>query len=161
MHPLTNSYPHFASFSADEDESGAFQYRARASDLTNGSSEIDSMKDPVKSYSSLASANTSPVSTLTGSSDVDNCRVLQDSGIYTTGSNSIGSIMSMSVSEKSTSSMSPTVRRHSLTGKKLIETHRALKLTSNFLSQGVKKAKILPHPSRTDCYPAEDQLGSH
>lgn len=95
----------------DDDDSGAFQYRSPDSDRCT-------IKEPVQSYSSLASANTSPVSTLTGSSDVDMCRVLQDSGIYTTGSNSIGSIMSMS--EKSTSSLSPVVRRHSLTGNNLI-----------------------------------------
>lgn len=93
----------------DDDDPGAFQFRSP--DLDSGTM----MKEPGKSYSSLISANTSPVSTLTGSSDVDMCRVLQDSGIYTTGSNSFGSIMSMS--EKSTSSLSPVVRRHSLTGK--------------------------------------------
>lgn len=95
----------------DDDESGAFQYRS--SDLDSGCGG-QNLKDAVKSYSSLSSANTSPLSTLTGSSDADMCRVLQDSGIYTAGSASIGSIMSMS--EKSTSSLSPVVRRHSLAG---------------------------------------------
>lgn len=98
------------SITEDDDESGAFQYRSPDVESNCGAT----MKEPVQSYTSLASTNTSPVSTLTGSSDVDMCRVLQDSGIYTTGTNSIGSIMSMS--EKSTSSLSPIVRRHSLTG---------------------------------------------
>lgn len=108
------------------------------------------MKEPVKSYSSLASTNTSPVSTLTGSSDVDMCRVLQDSGIYTTGSNSIGSIMSMS--EKSTSSLSPVVRRHSLTGNVIITISNGITATNRDPSnlcpsfpnpQPVKIARIL------------------
>lgn len=112
------------------------------------------MKDPVQSYSSLASANTSPVSTLTGSSDVDTCRVLQDSGIYTTGSNSIGSIMSMSVSEKSTSSMSPTVRRHSLTGMKIKETFATLNVKIEFPLAGSQKSEDHSGPFKNRLLPA-------
>lgn len=77
---------------------------------------VDSaIKQPLQSCTSLVSTNTSPVSTLTGSSDADMSRVLQDSGVYIGGSNSIGSLMSMSISEQSNSSLSPVTRRHSVT----------------------------------------------
>lgn len=67
---------------------------------------------PVQSMSSLTSANTSPVSTLTGSSEADVSRVTQESG-----QDSIGSLMSVSVSGSNGSSSSPVSRRHSVTSK--------------------------------------------
>lgn len=78
-----------------------------------------------QSCSSLASANTSPVSTLTGSSEADVSRVLlrgggglDDNGnpaMYG-GGDSIGSMMSVSMSGQSNdSSASPLSRRHSVT----------------------------------------------
>lgn len=73
---------------------------------------------PAQSCSSLASANTSPVSTLTGSSEADVSRVLQDSSVYNNiGCDSIGSLMSVSISGNSNGSSSPLSRRHSVTSK--------------------------------------------
>ncbi|XP_035899311.1 protein TANC2 isoform X1 [Anopheles stephensi] len=68
-----------------------------------------------QSCSSLTSANTSPVSTLTGSSEADVSRVLQlqEPNPYHTGCESIGSMMS--ISEQSNASSSPVSRRHSVT----------------------------------------------
>uniref|UniRef100_A0A182W197 Uncharacterized protein n=1 Tax=Anopheles minimus TaxID=112268 RepID=A0A182W197_9DIPT len=70
---------------------------------------------PNQSCSSLTSANTSPVSTLTGSSEADVSRVLQlqETNPYHTGCESIGSMMS--ISEQSNASSSPVSRRHSVT----------------------------------------------
>lgn len=68
-----------------------------------------------QSCSSLASANTSPVSTLTGSSEADMSRVLQESNVYNMGCDSIGSLMSVSMSGNSNGSASPLSRRHSVT----------------------------------------------
>uniref|UniRef100_A0A182M6Z2 Orc1-like AAA ATPase domain-containing protein n=1 Tax=Anopheles culicifacies TaxID=139723 RepID=A0A182M6Z2_9DIPT len=70
---------------------------------------------PNQSCSSLTSANTSPVSTLTGSSEADVSRVLQlqEANPYHTGCESIGSMMS--ISEQSNASSSPVSRRHSVT----------------------------------------------
>lgn len=71
------------------------------------------IRAPVQSLSSLTSANTSPVSTLTGSSEADVSRVTQESG-----QDSIGSLMSVSISNGSNaSSSSPVSRRHSVTSK--------------------------------------------
>lgn len=70
---------------------------------------------PAQSCSSLASANTSPVSTLTGSSEADVSRVLQESNVYNIGCDSIGSLMSVSISGNSNGSSSPLSRRHSVT----------------------------------------------
>lgn len=71
---------------------------------------------PIQSCSSLASTNTSPVSTLTGSSEADVSRVLQESSVYNMGSDSIGSLMSVSISGHSNGSASPAMsRRHSVT----------------------------------------------
>jgi len=73
---------------------------------------------PLQSCSSLASANTSPVSTLTGSSEADMSRVMQgDQSAYTAGCDSIGSLMSVSMSGQSNGSCSPLSRRHSVTSK--------------------------------------------
>lgn len=55
------------------------------------------------------SANTSPVSTLTGSSE--------DPHRHNAGSDSVGSLMSMSMSGQSNCSSSPVSRRHSVTSK--------------------------------------------
>ncbi|XP_049533516.1 protein TANC2 isoform X2 [Anopheles darlingi] len=75
-----------------------------------------------QSCSSLTSANTSPVSTLTGSSEADVSRVLTMQEAtnhhhhhYHTGCESIGSMMSVSISEQSNASSSPVSRRHSVT----------------------------------------------
>lgn len=75
---------------------------------------------PVQSSSSLTSTNTSPVSTLTGSSEADVSRNIQESNVYTSmGADSIGSLMSISVSGHSNGSMSPAIsRRHSVTSEK-------------------------------------------
>lgn len=74
-----------------------------------------------QSCSSLASANTSPVSTLTGSSEADMSRVLQESSAYHhMGCDSIGSLMSVSMSGNSNGSASPLSRRHSVTSKYFI-----------------------------------------
>ncbi|XP_058055857.1 protein TANC2 [Anopheles bellator] len=75
------------------------------------------LRAPNQSCSSLTSANTSPVSTLTGSSEADVSRVLtlQEPNHYHTGCESIGSMMSVSVSEQSNASSSPVSRRHSVT----------------------------------------------
>lgn len=83
--------------------------------LDNPCRSDGAIKQPLQSCTSLVSTNTSPVSTLTGSSDADMSRALQDSGVYIAGSNSIGSLMSMSISEQSNSSLSPVTRRHSVT----------------------------------------------
>lgn len=74
---------------------------------------------PIQSCSSLTSTNTSPVSTLTGSSEADVSRVLQESNVYSNmGSDSIGSLMSVSISGHSNGSASPAMsRRHSVTSK--------------------------------------------
>lgn len=74
------------------------------------------LRTPIQSCSSLASANTSPVSTLTGSSEADMSRVMQDPN-YNAGCDSIGSLMSVSISEQSNASSSPLSRRHSVTSK--------------------------------------------
>uniref|UniRef100_A0A182VIK5 RING-type domain-containing protein n=1 Tax=Anopheles merus TaxID=30066 RepID=A0A182VIK5_ANOME len=71
------------------------------------------LRAPNQSCSSLTSANTSPVSTLTGSSEADVSRVLQEPNPYHTGCESIGSMMS--ISEQSNASSSPVSRRHSVT----------------------------------------------
>ncbi|XP_052869330.1 protein TANC2 [Anopheles cruzii] len=76
------------------------------------------LRAPNQSCSSLTSANTSPVSTLTGSSEADVSRVLtlqEPNHHYHTGCESIGSMMSVSVSEQSNASSSPVSRRHSVT----------------------------------------------
>ncbi|KFB34853.1 AGAP004244-PA-like protein [Anopheles sinensis] len=75
------------------------------------------LRGPNQSCSSLTSANTSPVSTLTGSSEADVSRVLQlqEPNHYHTGCESIGSMMSVSISEQSNASSSPVSRRHSVT----------------------------------------------
>uniref|UniRef100_A0AAG5CPM9 RING-type domain-containing protein n=1 Tax=Anopheles atroparvus TaxID=41427 RepID=A0AAG5CPM9_ANOAO len=75
------------------------------------------LRAPNQSCSSLTSANTSPVSTLTGSSEADVSRVLQlqEPNHYHTGCESIGSMMSVSISEQSNASSSPVSRRHSVT----------------------------------------------
>lgn len=72
---------------------------------------------PIQSGSSFASSNTSPVSTLTGSSEADVSRNIQDTNVYKNmGADSIGSLMSVSISGHSNSSMSPAIsRRHSVT----------------------------------------------
>lgn len=70
-----------------------------------------SMRAPVQSCGSLTSDNTSPVSTLTGSSEANGG---QESG---PGCESIGSMMSVSISEQSNGSSSPLSRRHSVTSK--------------------------------------------
>lgn len=73
-----------------------------------------------QSLSSLTSANTSPVSTLTGSSEADMSRVTmqEQSQKKTCGPcDSIGSLMSVSISEQSNASSSPLSRRHSVTSK--------------------------------------------
>ncbi|XP_053671068.1 protein TANC2 [Anopheles nili] len=77
--------------------------------------ETNSRRAPNQSCSSLTSANTSPVSTLTGSSEADVSRVLQlqEPNPYHTGCESIGSMMS--ISEQSNASSSPVSRRHSVT----------------------------------------------
>lgn len=75
-------------------------------------SSLTSFADP---HASIQSTNTSPVSTLTGSSeaDVHHLRgVLKDPG-----SDSVGSLMSMSISGQSNCSSSPVSRRHSVTSK--------------------------------------------
>lgn len=69
-------------------------------------------------FSSFTSTNTSPVSTLTGSSEADVPRKIQESNVYSNKmcSDSIGSLMSVSISGHSNGSMSPSVmRRHSVT----------------------------------------------
>lgn len=71
-------------------------------------------------FSSFTSSNTSPVSTLTGSSEADVPRNIQDSNVYNNKlcSDSIGSLMSVSMSGHSNGSMSPSMmRRHSVTSK--------------------------------------------
>ncbi|XP_052565733.1 protein TANC2 isoform X3 [Culex pipiens pallens] len=80
------------------------------------------LRAPIQSCSSLTSTNTSPVSTLTGSSEADVSRALalQDQPNhhhhhYNTGCDSIGSMMSVSISEQSNASSSPLSRRHSVT----------------------------------------------
>ncbi|XP_058821683.1 protein TANC2 isoform X2 [Topomyia yanbarensis] len=75
------------------------------------------MRVPVQSCSSLTSTNTSPVSTLTGSSEADVSRTLQlqEPNHYNVGCDSIGSMMSVSISEQSNASSSPLSRRHSVT----------------------------------------------
>lgn len=77
------------------------------------------VRAPIQSCSSLTSTNTSPVSTLTGSSEADVSRALQlqEPNHYSTGCDSIGSMMSVSVSEQSNASTSPLSRRHSVTSK--------------------------------------------
>ncbi|XP_058455784.1 protein TANC2 isoform X2 [Malaya genurostris] len=75
------------------------------------------MRVPNQSCSSLTSTNTSPVSTLTGSSEADVSRTLQlqEPNHYNNGCDSIGSMMSVSISEQSNASSSPLSRRHSVT----------------------------------------------
>nr|XP_029718771.1 protein TANC2-like isoform X1 [Aedes albopictus] len=76
------------------------------------------LRAPIQSCSSLTSTNTSPVSTLTGSSEADVSRTLQlhqEPNHYNTGCDSIGSMMSVSISEQSNASSSPMSRRHSVT----------------------------------------------
>lgn len=78
------------------------------------------LRAPIQSCSSLTSTNTSPVSTLTGSSEADVSRTLQlhqEPNHYNTGCDSIGSMMSVSISEQSNASSSPMSRRHSVTSK--------------------------------------------
>ncbi|KAJ6636025.1 Protein TANC2 [Pseudolycoriella hygida] len=84
--------------------------------LSLGSTSANVRSAPAQSCSSLASANTSPVSTLTGSSEADVSRVLQESNVYNNiGCDSIGSLMSVSISGNSNGSSSPLSRRHSVT----------------------------------------------
>lgn len=86
---------------------------------------------PVQSCSSLASVNTSPVSTLTGSSEADVSCALQESNTYNTlGCDSIGSLMSVSISGNSNGSASPLSRRHSVTSK-YYRTHFLAKYSKN------------------------------
>lgn len=69
-------------------------------------------------FSSFTSSNTSPVSTLTGSSEADVPRNIQDSNVYSNKicTDSIGSLMSVSMFGQSNGSMSPSMmRRHSVT----------------------------------------------
>uniref|UniRef100_A0A1Q3FMG5 RING-type domain-containing protein n=1 Tax=Culex tarsalis TaxID=7177 RepID=A0A1Q3FMG5_CULTA len=78
------------------------------------------LRAPIQSCSSLTSTNTSPVSTLTGSSEADVSRALalqepNHHHHYNTGCDSIGSMMSVSISEQSNASSSPLSRRHSVT----------------------------------------------
>lgn len=87
--------------------------------LENNSSRR-TIRAPIQSCSSLASANTSPVSTLTGSSEADVSRVLQDTA-YNRGCDSIGSLMSVSISGHSNESSSPLSRRHSVTSKSVLK----------------------------------------
>lgn len=92
----------------------------------NKNDHITSAENGVKNirntpaFSSFTSSNTSPVSTLTGSSEADVPRTIQDSNIYNSKicSESIGSLMSVSISGHSNGSMSPSImRRHSVTSK--------------------------------------------
>lgn len=85
--------------------------------LQNNSRRNVRMTAPAQSCGSLASENTSPVSTLTGSSEADMSRILQDTTGYNIGSDSIGSLMSVSMSGNSNGSASPISRRHSATSK--------------------------------------------
>ncbi|CAB0004559.1 unnamed protein product [Nesidiocoris tenuis] len=82
--------------------------------MSNSRSSGQNSHDSISSLASLeattlASTNTSPVSTLTGSSEVDAHR----SGLKDPSSDSVGSLMSMS--SNSNCSSSPLQRRHSLT----------------------------------------------
>lgn len=92
----------------------------RAASVESGAKSVRN----TPAFSSFTSSNTSPVSTLTGSSEADVPRTLQESGVYGSKicSESIGSLMSVSMSGQSNGSMSPSVlRRHSVTS----ELHRA------------------------------------
>lgn len=89
---------------------------------------------PAQSCSSLASANTSPVSTLTGSSEADVSRVLQESNVYNNiGCDSIGSLMSVSISGNSNGSSSPLSRRHSVTSKEKTTQTKFVLIINGFL----------------------------
>lgn len=90
------------------------------------------VRAPIQSCGgSLTSANTSPVSTLTGSSEADMSRTTQESG---PGCDSIGSMMSVSISEQSNASLSPVSRRHSVTSKYLgASTSIALSFSNKIL----------------------------
>ena len=68
-----------------------------------------------QSLSSLGSNNTSPLSTLTNSSEADMSRH-EKSQISKRGCESIGSLLSVSISEHSNASSNSLGRRHSLTG---------------------------------------------
>lgn len=68
-----------------------------------------------QSLSSLGSNNTSPLSTLTNSSEADMSR--EKSQTSKRGCESIGSLLSVSISEHSNASSNSLGRRHSLTGK--------------------------------------------
>lgn len=84
-----------------------------------------------QSLSSLNSTNTSPVSTLTGSSEADMSRVTMQDQSQQKNCDSIGSMMSISISEQSNASnasSSPLSRRHSVTSKNFF-----LKLVMSFL----------------------------
>jgi hypothetical protein len=68
-----------------------------------------------QSLNSLTSSNTSPVSTLTGSSEADGTRMTYQEQTQQKNCDSIGSMMSISISEHSNASSSPLSRRHSVT----------------------------------------------
>lgn len=72
-----------------------------------------------QSLSSLGSNNTSPLSTLTNSSEADMSRgsMHEKSQTSKRGCESIGSLLSVSISEHSNASSNSLGRRHSLTGK--------------------------------------------
>lgn len=69
-----------------------------------------------QSLSSLGSSNTSPLSTLTNSSEADMSRGSMHEKSQTSNLKSIGSLLSVSISEHSNASSSSMGRRHSLTG---------------------------------------------
>lgn len=75
-----------------------------------------------QSLSSLGSNNTSPLSTLTNSSEADMSRgsMHEKSQTSKRGCESIGSLLSVSISEHSNASSGSTGRRHSLTGKTVV-----------------------------------------
>lgn len=100
---------------AGKTKSSQDELRVRLGLFLENNTRRNMRSTPVQSCSSLASVNTSPVSTLTGSSEADMSHVLQESSAYTTGCDSIGSMMSVSISGHSNASSSPLSRRHSVT----------------------------------------------
>lgn len=125
----------FASNDNNKDSQNELQTRLEF--FLEGSSRRSSARTnvPVQSCSSLTSTNTSPVSTLTGSSEADVSRVLQESNVYNMGADSIGSLMSVSISGQSNGSASPAMsRRHSVTSKlttKIEQKTKTFKINSN------------------------------
>ena len=93
-----------------------------------------------QSLNSLGSSNTSPLSTLTNSSEADMSKGSYRDKSQTSrrGCESIGSLLSVSISENSNASSNSMGRRHSITGKCLVTSYGYKIANLIFLKQETK-----------------------